>query len=58
MATDDDGLSTFLSVRARLFGVAYRILRSAAVAEDAVQGTRGYADNRRIGAPFVTPPHF
>jgi DNA-directed RNA polymerase specialized sigma24 family protein len=32
-----DGLSTFLSVRARLFGIAYRILKSAAEAEDIVQ---------------------
>src|SRR5262245_38988416 len=33
----DDGLSTFLSVRPRLFGVAYRMLHSAAEAEDIVQ---------------------
>lgn len=37
MATDDDGLSIFLSVRARLFGAAYRILGCAAAAEDVVQ---------------------
>lgn len=37
MATDDDGLSTFLRVRARLFGVAYRILGCAQAAEDVVQ---------------------
>src|SRR5258708_34886877 len=33
----DEALSTFLSVRPRLFGVAYRILGSAADAEDIVQ---------------------
>lgn len=33
----DDGLSTFLNVRSRLFGIAYRIVRSAAEAEDIVQ---------------------
>jgi RNA polymerase sigma factor (sigma-70 family) len=33
----DDGLSAFLSVRPRLFGIAYRMLRSAAEAEDIVQ---------------------
>src|SRR5262249_37673410 len=37
MATNDDGLSTFLSLRARLFGIAYRMLGSAAAAEDVVQ---------------------
>ena len=36
-ATFDDGLSAFMSVRARLFGVAYRMLGSAAEAEDIVQ---------------------
>jgi len=35
--TADDGLSAFLSVRARLFGIAYRMLGSAAEAEDIVQ---------------------
>jgi RNA polymerase sigma-70 factor (ECF subfamily) len=34
---DADGLSAFLSARAHLFGIAYRILRSAAEAEDIVQ---------------------
>jgi RNA polymerase sigma-70 factor (ECF subfamily) len=34
---DNDGLSVFLSVRSRLFGVAYRMLGSAAEAEDIVQ---------------------
>ena len=33
----DDGLYTFLRVRPRLFGIAYRMLRSAAEAEDVVQ---------------------
>ncbi len=33
----DDGLSAFLRARPRLFGVAYRILGSAAEAEDIVQ---------------------
>ena len=33
----DDGLSAFLSVRPRLFGIAYRMLTSAAEAEDIVQ---------------------
>src|SRR3954470_458964 len=35
--TDDDGLSAFMSVRPRLFGIAYRMLGSAAEAEDVVQ---------------------
>jgi RNA polymerase sigma factor (sigma-70 family) len=34
---DDDGLSAFMSVRPRLFGIAYRMLGSAAEAEDVVQ---------------------
>ena len=33
----DDGLSAFMSVRPRLFGIAYRMLRTAAEAEDVVQ---------------------
>jgi RNA polymerase sigma-70 factor (ECF subfamily) len=33
----DDGLSVFLSARPRLFGIAYRMLGSAAEAEDIVQ---------------------
>ena len=32
-----NGLSAFVAVRPRLFGIAYRILRSAAAAEDVVQ---------------------
>jgi RNA polymerase sigma factor (sigma-70 family) len=35
--TEDDGLSAFLRVRSRLFGIAYRMLGSAAEAEDIVQ---------------------
>lgn len=34
---DDAGLSAFLSARPRLFGIAYRMLGSAAEAEDVVQ---------------------
>jgi DNA-directed RNA polymerase specialized sigma24 family protein len=33
----DDGLSAFLNMRPRLFGIAYRMLGSAAEAEDIVQ---------------------
>src|SRR5688572_19891174 len=33
----DDGLAVFLSARPRLFGIAYRMLGSAAEAEDIVQ---------------------
>jgi RNA polymerase sigma factor (sigma-70 family) len=35
--TCDDGLTAFLSMRPRLFGIAYRMLGSAAEAEDIVQ---------------------
>ena len=35
--TFDDGLAAFMSMRPRLFGIAYRMLRSAAEAEDVVQ---------------------
>lgn len=34
---DDDGLSDFLNARGRLFGIAYRVLKCAAEAEDIVQ---------------------
>jgi len=37
VSSHDDGLSAFLSVRPRLFGIAYRVLGSAAEAEDVVQ---------------------
>ena len=33
----DDGLAAFMSVRPRLLGIAHRVLRSAAEAEDVVQ---------------------
>ena len=36
-SADGDGLSAFLRVRARLFGIAYRIVKRAAEAEDIVQ---------------------
>jgi RNA polymerase sigma-70 factor (ECF subfamily) len=36
-STYDDGLAAFMSVRPRLFGIAYRMLGSAAEAEDIVQ---------------------
>jgi RNA polymerase sigma factor (sigma-70 family) len=36
-SASDDGLSTFMRVRPRLFGIAYRMLGSAAEAEDLVQ---------------------
>jgi len=35
--TCDDGLAAFLSLRPRLFGIAYRMLGNAAEAEDVVQ---------------------
>src|SRR5678815_5693960 len=37
MMASDDGVSVFESVRPPLFGIAYRILGSAAEAEDVVQ---------------------
>jgi len=37
MSTFDDALSPFLTVRPRLFGIAYRMLGSAAEAEEIVQ---------------------
>src|SRR6186997_2797361 len=36
-SSGDDGLSAFLGMRPRLFGIAYRMLGSAAEAEDVVQ---------------------
>ena len=46
----DNGLSTFLSVRPRLFGIAYRMLGSAAEAEDIVQDVwvRWQTTDRRV----------
>src|SRR5215831_20534993 len=45
----DDGLAIFASVRPRLFGIAYRMLGSAAEAEDIVQDVwlRWQSTNRR-----------
>jgi RNA polymerase sigma factor (sigma-70 family) len=37
ISSEDDGLSAFLSVRPRIFGIAYRMLGSAAEAEDIAQ---------------------
>jgi RNA polymerase sigma factor (sigma-70 family) len=53
----DDGLSEFVKVRSRLFGIAYRILGSAAEAEDIVQDVwlRWQSTNR--GA-VLEPPAF
>src|SRR5262245_44859749 len=50
MSCPDDGLSAFLSVRPRLFSIAYRMLRSAAEAEDVVQDVwlRWQATDRRL----------
>src|SRR5262245_59011895 len=36
-SSSDDGVSAYMSVRPRLFGVAYRMLGSAAEAEDVLQ---------------------
>jgi RNA polymerase sigma-70 factor (ECF subfamily) len=46
----DDGLSAFAAVRPRLFGIAYRMLRSAAEAEDIVQDVwlRWQSTNRSV----------
>jgi RNA polymerase sigma-70 factor (ECF subfamily) len=53
----DDGLSAFARVRSRLFGIAYRMLGSAAEAEDIVQDVwlRWQATNRRV---VENPPAF
>lgn len=53
----DDGLSAFVSVRSRLFGIAYRRLGSAADAEDIVQDVwlRWQSTNR---SAVVNPPAF
>jgi len=49
-AGPDDGLSAFLNVRPRLFGIAYRIVRSTVEAEDIVQDVwlRWQAADRRL----------
>ena len=46
----DDGLSAFVRARPRLFGIAYRMLGSAAEAEDVVQDawTRWQSTDRRV----------
>src|ERR1700751_2655690 len=46
----DDGLSAFAGVRPRLFGIAYRMLGSAAEAEDIVQDVwlRWQSTNRNV----------
>ena len=46
----DDGLSAFLSMRGRLFGIAYRMLGNAAEAEDVVQDVwvRWQTTDRRV----------
>jgi RNA polymerase sigma-70 factor (TIGR02957 family) len=53
----DDGLSAFGPVRARLFGIAYRMLGSAAEAEDIVQDVwmRWQSTNR---STIENPPAF
>jgi RNA polymerase sigma-70 factor (ECF subfamily) len=53
----DDGLSAFVGVRPRLFGIAYRMLGSAADAEDVVQGVwlRWQSANRNV---VENPPAF
>src|SRR6266850_2396932 len=54
---DDDGLSAFVGVRPRLFGIAYRMLGSAAEAEDVVQDVwlRWQSTNRKV---VENPPAF
>jgi RNA polymerase sigma factor (sigma-70 family) len=54
---NDDGVSVFESVRPRLFGIAYRMLGSAAEAEDIVQDTwlRWQGTDRNA---VVDPPAF
>jgi RNA polymerase sigma-70 factor (ECF subfamily) len=53
----DDGLSAFAGVRPRLFGIAYRMLGSAAEAEDIVQDVwvRWQSTNRNV---VQDPPAF
>jgi RNA polymerase sigma factor (sigma-70 family) len=54
---NDDGVSVFESVRPRLFGIAYRMLGSAAEAEDIVQDAwlRWQGTDRSV---VVDPPAF
>src|SRR5947209_16041108 len=53
----DDGLAAFALVRPRLFGIAYRMLGSAAEAEDIVQDVwlRWQATDRSV---VLDPPAF
>src|SRR6202045_4259834 len=53
----DDGLSAFAGARSRLFGIAYRMLGSAAEAEDIVQDVwlRWQATDRSV---VENPPAF
>src|ERR1700742_3564865 len=53
----EDGLSAFAGVRPRLFGIAYRMLGSAAEAEDVVQDVwmRWQSTNRNV---VENPPAF
>ena len=53
----DDGLSAFASLRSRLFGIAYRMLGSAAQADDIVQDVwlRWQSANRSV---VENPPAF
>ena len=53
----DDGLSAFTPVRPRLFGIAYRMLGSAAEAEDIVTGRIGCGGSLPTGMRLRTRPH-
>jgi RNA polymerase sigma-70 factor (ECF subfamily) len=57
LQASEDGLSEFTTVRPRLFGIAYRILGSAAEAEDIVQDVwlRWQSANRQA---VLDPPAF
>jgi DNA-directed RNA polymerase specialized sigma24 family protein len=51
----DDALSAFVNVRRRLFGIAYRILASAAEAEDIVQDSPCALLRRRVERSIAHP---
>ena len=53
----DDGLSAFVNLRPRLFGIAYRVVGNAAEAEDIVQDVwlRWQSTNRKV---VENPPAF
>jgi RNA polymerase sigma-70 factor, ECF subfamily len=53
----DDGLSTFMNLRPRLFGIAYRILGTVADAEDVLQSAWVRWQTTDRGA-VVNPPAF